>query len=208
MISHIQVALKESIENSRSVSKINELTGQILNIASQTNLLALNASIEAARAGEAGRGFAVVAEEIRVLAENSQQTANNIQAISQQVTKSVEELSDNANEMLTFIDETVLTDYDSFVDVAEKYHTDADSLNSLLDEFFESAHNLETTVTAVVDGIKDINTAVDESASGVSIAAQNTADLVGALQLIKNESDSNLEVSNMLQNEVTRFKNI
>ena len=208
MISHIQVALKESIENSRSVSKINELTGQILNIASQTNLLALNASIEAARAGEAGRGFAVVAEEIRVLAENSQQTANNIQAISQQVTKSVEELSDNANEMLTFIDKTVLTDYDSFVDVAEKYHTDADSLNSLLDEFFESAHNLETTVTAVVDGINDINTAVDESASGVSIAAQNTADLVGALQLIKNESDSNLDVSNKLQNEVTRFKNI
>ena len=110
--------------------------------------------------------------------------------------------------MLTFIDETVLTDYDSFVDVAGKYHTDADSLNSLLNEFFESAHNLETTVTAVVDGINDINTAVDESASGVSIAAQNTADLVGALQLIKNESDSNLEVSNKLQNEVTRFKNI
>ena len=208
MVSDIRALLVKAIDNSRNVNKINDLTSEILNISSQTNLLALNASIEAARAGEAGRGFAVVADEIRVLADNSQNTANKIQDISNLVTKAVEELSDNANNMLSFLDTTVLADYDNFVEVAENYHEDADKLNNLLDEFYESAQSLEDTVTAVVDGINGINTAVDESASGVSLAARNTSELVEALVTIKNEADSNLEVSKQLQNEVARFKHI
>ena len=94
--------LEVAIENSRSVEKINSLTSEILSISSQTNLLALNASIEAARAGDAGKGFSVVADEIRVLADNSRDTANNIQHISVAVTQAVEELARDANEMLNF----------------------------------------------------------------------------------------------------------
>ena len=56
MVGNIVGTLKKAIEDSKSVERVNELTGEILNISSQTNLLALNASIEAARAGEAGKG--------------------------------------------------------------------------------------------------------------------------------------------------------
>ena len=208
MITEIRELLQHAIENSRSVEKINELTGEILNISSQTNLLALNASIEAARAGEAGRGFAVVAEEIRLLADNSRDTANNIQSISGMVTQAVEELSRSADDMLRFVDGTVLADYDKFVDVANQYHSDADSLNDILRDFYDHAQLLAGTMSSMTEGIDGINIAVDESAQGVTVAAQSTSQLVEALVQIQSEAETNHEISQQLQGEVKRFKNI
>ena len=89
----IRQKLSDAVAESHNVKQINELTGNILSVASQTNLLALNASIEAARAGEAGRGFAVVADEIRILADDSRNTANNIQTVSNLVISAVESLA-------------------------------------------------------------------------------------------------------------------
>ena len=92
--------MKKSIENSKSVDEINELTSEILAISAQTNLLALNASIEAARAGEAGRGFSVVADEIRNLADQTKLSVSNIQAVSNVVTNSVNELVSTSNDII------------------------------------------------------------------------------------------------------------
>ncbi len=208
MIEDIRALLQQAIENCQSVEKINELTGEILNISSQTNLLALNASIEAARAGEAGKGFAVVADEIRVLADNSRDTANNIQEISATVTQAVTELAKNSNDMIHFIDDTVLTDYDKFVDIANQYHTDADNMDDILRDFYNNAQELASTMSQMTEGIDGINIAVDESAQGVTVAAQSTSRLVEALSAIKSEADTNQEISRQLQGEVKRFKNI
>lgn len=103
-------ALTISVENSKQIEEIDELTKRILSIASQTNLLSLNASIEAARAGEVGRGFAVVAEEIGKLAADSKETAGEIQTISAKIKDTVEEIREQATALTTYLAETSLTD--------------------------------------------------------------------------------------------------
>lgn len=200
--------LEQAVENSRNVSKINELTGQILSIASQTNLLSLNASIEAARAGDAGRGFAVVADEIRGLADNSTETANNIQDISAMVTEAVSKLAQNATAMLTFIDEVVLVDYDKFVGMSDSYHSDADDMDAMMNDFRSKAAILQEMLEGVNDSINDINTAMEESAQGVYLVTENTGNLVQLLGAIGDDARQNREISDGLQEEVERFKNI
>lgn len=208
MIDANKRTLESAVENSRSVDKINELTNEILGISNQTNLLALNASIEAARAGEAGRGFAVVADEIRNLAERSKETANNIQQISALVTDAVEDLAQNANGMLEFIDGTVLADYDKLVDVANQYYDDADKLDSMMDVIDNKSGELEENIANINEGIDGINTAVEESAQGVTMVADNTSQLVDMLGNIRVDAESNKEISDELSSEVSMFKHI
>ncbi len=204
----ISKQLVEAVKESRNVDKINELTGNILNIASQTNLLALNASIEAARAGEAGRGFAVVADEIRKLAEDSSATANSIQQISNLVTSAVEELSSNAEDMLKFVGKDVINDYDEFVNIVNQYEADADTMNIMLNEFAERAAAMTEIMDHVNHGIMDISTTVDESAKAISSVAEDTSDLVGVMANIQTEAERGYDIATELQKEVDRFKNV
>lgn len=190
-IIEIREMLGEALEESRSVEKIKQLTGEILDITSQTNLLSLNASIEAARAGDAGKGFAVVADEIRALADSSANTANNIQNISNLVISAVEKLAGNAETMLRFVDEKVLQDYDEFVVVVEKYESDADSMNSLIEEFSKNTGEIRDTISAMTTGLNDISTAVDESARGVTNVAESAVSLVSSMEQIKQQTVSN-----------------
>ena len=208
MIGNNKRNLETAVENSRGVDKINELTNEILGISSQTNLLALNASIEAARAGEAGKGFSVVADEIRNLAERSKETANNIQQISALVTDAVEDLAQNANGMLDFIDSTVLADYDKLVDVASQYYDDADKLDAMMDVIDDKSGELEENITNINEGIDGINVAVEESAQGVTMVADNTSQLVDMLGSIRLDAESNREISDELSSEVQMFKHI
>lgn len=208
MIIEIRKTMEDAVEESRSVEKINKLTGDILSISSQTNLLALNASIEAARAGEAGRGFAVVADEIRVLADNSRDTANNIQDISQMVTEAVDKLAKNAENMLEFIENKVMRDYDSFVGVANQYYDDADNMNRILTTFADNMANMEMTMQTINEGISNITTAVDESARGITDAAENAGSLVAAIDQIRTEAQTNQDISYQLSQEVKKFKNV
>lgn len=208
MIQEILSTLQQAIENSKSVEEVNALTDEILNISSQTNLLALNASIEAARAGEAGKGFAVVADEIRVLADSSRETAGNIQQINAKVVTAVEELVKNSENIVTYINENVLKDYDGFVDSGHKYRADADYINEVMTSFTDSVECLRQTMNEVVENVNDVSSAVEQGAEGVANAAENTTQLVGEMETIMKEiDDSNQNISD-LSTQTKRFINV
>ncbi|MBR5635545.1 MAG: methyl-accepting chemotaxis protein, partial [Pseudobutyrivibrio sp.] len=173
--------LEESVKESEQVNQIGDLTNEILDIASQTNLLALNASIEAARAGEAGKGFAVVADEISTLAANSRDTAGNIQEISAKVTTAVKTLSDNAVQVIDFINQNVLADYDAFVDTGVKYENTATMIDEMLATFTEKANNLNGVMAEMSDRIESISNSVNESSNAISMSATATTEIVGEI---------------------------
>ena len=208
MADEIREAVKASLEKSKDVEKINELTDNILSISSQTNLLALNASIEAARAGEAGKGFAVVADEIRTLADSSRNTANDIQAISRDVTNSVGELADNANKMIDFIINVVMPDYDKLVNIGEQYNEDAEEFDNILQRFTDNATQLKQTMVDVATLIKGMSVTISENSDGVTMVSNNACGLTEGMSQIKEEMLHTESAAGRLDETVGRFTRI
>lgn len=208
MIAKIIATLKNAIEKSSSVQRVNELTDEILSVSSRTNLLALNASIEAARAGEAGKGFAVVADEIRKLAEATSETANNIQTINAMVTQAVNELADNSNAIVDYIDQTIMPDYDGFVDTGMQYRNDAAYVNSAMDGFEERTLELRKIMQETAASVRAISTAIEEGANNVSAVANSTNILVQNIDTVNTKMETNQNISNRLKDEADRFRNV
>ena len=191
-----------------SIQKINAAMEFITSIAEETNLLSLNASIEAARAGEAGKGFAVVADEIRVLADSSRETAGNIQQINAKVVAAVGDLAKNSENIVTYINENILKDYDGFVESGHKYRADADYINEVMTSFTESVDHLRQTMGEVVENVNDVSTAVEQGAEGVTNAAENTSQLVGEMDTIMKEIDESNNIISELSTQTNRFINV
>lgn len=207
-MTELSATLEKSVKDSEKVSQISDLTNDILDIASQTNLLALNASIEAARAGEAGKGFAVVADEISKLAANSRQTAATIQEIASEVTAAVNTLASNAEEVLDFINGTVIGDYDEFVDTGEKYGHTAEVMNDMLAEFTEKAESLNTIMQDMVDSVDTITNSVQESSTAITMSAENSAEIVTGIKNIFKAMDKNTEVTEQLNDTTQKFTSL
>ncbi len=206
-VQEILEVLNQAIEESKSVEQVNGLTNDILSISSQTNLLALNASIEAARAGEAGKGFAVVADEIRQLADSSRATANRIQEINGVVTNAVQNLAGQSNNLVEYMTNAILPEFENFVSSGEQYRDNATYIEGVMNEFTSKTDDLKHAVDEIASSIETITDAIEEGARGVTGAAESTQVLVEDMENISNRMDENQQIAAALQKETDVFKN-
>ena len=203
---------RESIENvqrqtndtNQSAMEIQSVVNFISSIADQTNLLSLNASIEAARAGEQGRGFAIVADEVRQLAEQSRQSADQIEGI-------VRKLIENSNNSV-----------DAMNVVMDDIHIQHDKLNQTKDVFAHLRSEI-SNVTTAVDGIAKEIESIDQAKNKVfddlgdlaaiseenAASAQETSATMTHLSELVNECNNAVgelgEISDSLEGNVRKF---
>ena len=200
--------LDDAIEKSKSVDRIRDLTGDILSIAQQTRLIALNASVEATNAGAAGRGFAVVAREIRELSNSSQETASRIQEINNVVTSAVYNLSENARLLIDYMNQSVLVQFQAFVQSGSQYKEDAVYIRRTMEEFHQRTESLRNSMSEIADSIGAITKAIDEGAGGIAGMADNTKSLAGDMEDISIRMGVNQEVVQELEKETVFFDHL
>lgn len=201
----ISESLVRALEEAKVVKQIEDLAESIMGITSQTNLLALNASIEAARAGEAGKGFAVVADEIRELAEQSKATVENIQKVTGEVTKAVENLSSDSERLLNFVAEDVTENFQSFADVADAYNEDATYVDELVTDFSAVSEELLASIDGVMQAISEVSKASNEGALGTVEIAEKSCTIVDKSNQVLDEMKNAESTSEKLKASVEKF---
>lgn len=201
-------SLNDAIEKSKSVNQIQTLTGEILAIAQQTRLISLNASVEATNAGPAGKGFAVVASEVRALADSSQKTANRIQSVNRVVTTAVSNLSEHAQYLIRYLNQSVLPEFQAFVESGSQYKEDAAYIRQTMDEFYQQTERLRQSMSGIADSINIITKVIDEGADGITGVADHTKSLADDMEDITRRMDTSLEVVEELEKETAVFDHL
>lgn len=193
-----QARILQAIKQGQVVSKITEMTGSISDIAEQTNLLALNAAIEAARAGDQGKGFAVVAEEVRKLATQSMTVVSEIHSTIDEVFNAFENLSEHAKDLLAFVDEEVIADYQRFVETGSNYNEDALQVGDI-------AHKFKSEAKSTLEFMNYVSGSMEEIGSVIKEVTLNSQSISEGVQVITGTVADVNELNNQQSNMVTNL---
>lgn len=196
---------QHAISQAASVSRITELAKAIQSIAGQTSLLSLNASIEAARAGESGRGFSVVAMEIGKLAEESSSTVSHITEIVSQTQSSVNEMSENLETILGYLEETVLDDYNRFMEISERNSSDTAGISHAMEHIAAAVGVLTENMQNIADSITHICDKVTESSNSVGEFSENNREILSLVEQTNRMTEQNSEFAKELSKLVDQF---
>ncbi|RQD68585.1 MAG: methyl-accepting chemotaxis protein [Tindallia sp. MSAO_Bac2] len=188
-----------------SAEKIRLASQMINNISDQTNLLALNAAIEAARAGEAGRGFAVVAEEIRKLAEQSNQFTGEIEAV-------IEELTERVDQAVKSVENTSKLNMEQ-VDSVEGVRTRFQDISKALDEMAGMVEELTTSGSKmdqqkdqILSVIQNLSAISQQNASGTEEASASVEEQTAAIEEIAQAGNSLEQMVKSMNRSISKFQ--
>ena len=205
MTNRTSAELEEALKGIQVIEQIVDVANAIQGIANQTNLLALNASIEAARAGEAGRGFAVVADEINSLASTTGSEIDKVNALTGEVTANVNELSKVSNQIIKFLTENVLKDYDNLETLANNYMEDANYYSDISRELGTGAEDVSASVSQINKVLESISTAQQELGDAVHDISGNMQSITESSADVSGEAREVMESITTLQDTTDRF---
>ena len=201
----IETISRKITDTNNSIGKIEEMVGFITEIADQTNLLALNASIEAARAGETGRGFGVVAEEIKHLAEQSNNSAQRITEIVSEISEQSEECVSQSREVEKIISEeqrllSITRDKFNILDSEIKTSVqEINSVSAITDE-------LNTIKEVITNAVSDLSAISEETAATNEEVTNSISQISKNVVRVSNDSEHMNELSETLKEAVSYFK--
>ena len=193
------------LNTNASAEKIEEASGMIRSIAEQTNLLALNAAIEAARAGEQGRGFAVVAEEIRKLAEQSNEFTEEIASI-------IGDLIDktgSAVKTMEVMDQTVESQSTSLEATTHKFDGIAgaiESMREVIESINHSANEMGEKKNEIIEVMESLSAISEENAAGTEEASASVEEQIASVAEISNASEELARLAEEMQLSISNFK--
>ncbi|MCR4934226.1 MAG: methyl-accepting chemotaxis protein [Lachnospiraceae bacterium] len=199
-------SMQEALKSLEAVEKINELADAIMQITSQTNLLSLNASIEAARAGEAGRGFAVVAGEIAALADQSKNTALNIQEIVEESNRSVVNVRDQVNKLIELVKTDVIDTFGNFAEQSKHFNTGIATIQEAVNAIGNAMDALNSSVDEIAREITAVNSASSENSSGVAEIIQKNEQTSDVTRNIEDLAKNSKENAESLDRVVNKFE--
>lgn len=195
-----------AIEDGKVVEEVVQMTDTIRQIAAQTNLLALNATIEAARAGEKGRGFSVVADEIRKLAEASTLAAEHINKVINKVKDAFINLSNNTQEILKYMENNVMPNYQLLIETGEHYEQDAKFVHNMSEEIVSSTKIMMETLNQVGFVIQNVSGTAQQSCAYSENISGNVSETAAAIERAAKSVQSQSERVEGLSLLVNKFK--